>query len=106
MSVRIGSELFKREKILRVLARKSILYIRNPYVMEVDYAKIHKTTSYINIGHSPAFSVPIESLESTMRFRYKFRERSHILDAFDLFKGCPNAELSCELADDRGISRD
>jgi len=95
--LKFGNQLFNKEKILQVHTRKSFLYIWYPYIMEIKYAKINKTTSYVNVGRDVSFSVPIEDINSSMDFIYKYETTHEILNDLKQFKECPNVEIINEL---------
>lgn len=37
--IRVGNAVFNKHKVINVHARNSIMYILNPYVLEIKYAK-------------------------------------------------------------------
>jgi hypothetical protein len=93
MSNRICDHLLNREKITHVLARRSRLYFSHPYVLEVKYSKINKTTTYINVGAMLGISFPSEVVNGSYDFSFKYLDKTSIQNALEVFKSCPNADI-------------
>ena len=100
--IKFGGHFLSKDKIVQVTARNSFMYLRYPFIMDIKYAKMNKTTSYINIGKEASFSIPVEDTHSSMDFQCKYMEKAHIEEDLELFRECPNAEIRNTIGPRRG----
>ncbi|AYV85470.1 MAG: hypothetical protein Satyrvirus18_7 [Satyrvirus sp.] len=95
--IKIGNNTFNKYKINKILARNSFFYIWNPYILDITYNKINKTTTYVTFhptGTSFGVSSPSEHINTTMDFKYKFESKEKLLKMVEYIqKECPNCEV-------------
>ena len=67
--------VFKKNKILRVVLRPSIMYWRYAYMMEITYAKQWSESSMVGTTH---FMLPITDHHDTKDYVLKLRDRETV----------------------------
>lgn len=94
--IKLGTNILRREKIVHANFRKSIMHIWYPYILEIKYSKLHKTTSYVNVGNRISYSVPMEHMNDTLCFKYKYIDKETLNEDLNKLKTCPNIIIKCE----------
>ncbi len=90
--IRVCNAVFNKHKVLNVEARNSMLYIWNPYVLEVQYAKQWTQTNYVNVGGKLSYSIPMETQHDSMDHKYVFEQHVDVMKVYNELKlECPNA---------------
>lgn len=94
--IRIAGHLFKRTLVVNFTMRNSFLWLFDPFVVEITYAKPWVETHYVNVGSSHVSgSIPTgNDFHETMKFKYSYG-REYLPDLVRLEElvreSCPNA---------------